>query len=78
MPGETAGTMEHILWILLMVDLVVVLGVLLTGVTIFARGGEMNRRYGHFMLNLRVGTQAVGVALLGLILLLHWMKSPGQ
>ncbi len=67
--------MEHVLWILLLITLVAVLGVLITGVTIFARGGEMNRRYANFMLNLRVGTQAVAVLLLGLLLLVHWLHS---
>ena len=67
--------MEQVLWILLLIALVAVLGVLITGVTIFARGGETNRRYGHFMLNLRVGTQAVAIVLLGLLLLVHWLHS---
>jgi hypothetical protein len=67
--------MEHVLWILLMVALVAVFCVLVTGVTIFARGGEFNQRYGNFMLNLRVGTQAVAVVLLGLLLLVHWLHS---
>jgi hypothetical protein len=66
--------MELVLWILLVIALVAVFGVLITGVIIFARGGETNRRYGNFMMNLRVGTQAVAVLLLGLLLLLHWLK----
>ena len=68
--------LDHILWILLVITLVAVLGVLITGVTIFARGGETNRRYGNFMLNLRVAVQGVAVLILGLILLLHWLNSP--
>ena len=76
--GGTARSMDHILWILLVVALVAVLGVLITGVTIFARGGETNRRWGHFMLNLRVATQAVAVLILGAILLLHWLNAPSH
>jgi hypothetical protein len=42
------------------------------------RGGETNRRYGNFMMNLRVGTQAVAVLILGAIFLLHWLRAPGN
>ena len=56
---------------LLVAALVAVFAVLLTGVIIFARGGETNRRWSLRLMNLRVGTQAVAVALLGLILLLR-------
>jgi cytochrome b subunit of formate dehydrogenase len=70
--------MDRVLWILLVVALVAVFLVLVTGVTIFARGGEANRRYGNFMMNLRVGTQAVAVLILGAILLVHWLKSSSQ
>lgn len=66
--------MDHILWILLVITLVAVFCVLVTGVFIFARGGETNRRYGNFMMNLRVGTQAVAVLILGLMLLYHWLR----
>ncbi|HEY1720005.1 MAG TPA: HIG1 domain-containing protein [Magnetospirillaceae bacterium] len=70
--------MEHVLWILLVIALIAVVGVLAVGVFIFARGGERNDRWMTFMLNLRVGTQAVAVLLLGLILLLHWLHSPNH
>jgi hypothetical protein len=66
--------MDHILWIMLVIALVAVLGVLITGVTMFARGGEANRRHGHLMLNLRVAVQGVAVLILGAILLLHWIS----
>ena len=70
--------MDRILWIMLVVTLVAVFCVLVAGVTIFARGGEFNRRYGNFMMNLRVGTQAVAVLILAAIFVLHWLKSSSQ
>lgn len=69
------NAMEHVVWILLVVTLAAVFGVLVIGVMIFARGGETNRRYMGFMLNLRVGVQAVAVLLLAVLFLLHWLKS---
>lgn len=70
--------MDHVLWILLVVTLVAVFCVLVTGVFIFARGGETNRRYGNFMMNLRVGTQAVAVLILALIFLYRWLRPSGH
>ena len=63
--------MNSVLSILLSVALVAVLVVLVTGVVIFARGGEANRRWSLRLMNLRVAVQAAAVALLGLIFLLH-------
>jgi len=70
--------MDRILWIMLVVTLVAVFCVLATGVIIFVRGGETNRRYGNFMMNLRVGTQGIAVLILGVIFLLHWLRTPGH
>lgn len=56
---------------LLVVALIAVFAVLVAGVLVFARGGEANQRWSLRLMNLRVGTQAVAVALLGLILLLR-------
>jgi hypothetical protein len=61
--------MVLILSILLGIAVAVVLGILLAGVLIFARGGEANKRLGQRMMNLRVAAQAVAVALLGLLVL---------
>ena len=78
-PSVSNGApMEHVLWILLVIVLVAVVLVLAAGVFIFARGGERNSKWMGFMLNLRVGVQAVAVLLLGLILLLHWLHSPSH
>jgi cytochrome b subunit of formate dehydrogenase len=63
--------MEHYLRILLYIALAAVLCVLITGVFIFARGGETNRRYSLFMMNMRVGVQAVVVLLLVAIYIVH-------
>lgn len=58
-----------VLSILLGSAVAVVLGVLLTGVVIFARGGQINHRLGHRLMTLRVAAQAVAIALLGLMVL---------
>lgn len=70
--------MINIVWILLVVALLAVVAVLVTGVTVFIRGGETNRRYGNLLMNLRVGTQGVAVLLLGLLILLHWLGPAGK
>lgn len=59
----------NVLSVLLAIALAAVLGTLLTGVVVFSRGGEFNRRHGHRLMNLRVATQAVAVVLLGLLVL---------
>lgn len=46
--------------------LVVVLGVLLTGVIAMARGGEFNKKYGNRLMQLRVATQFIAVILIAL------------
>ncbi len=56
--------MVAFLSVLLVVVLFAVLGVLLSGVIIFARGGETNRRWSNRLMNLRVATQAVAVLIL--------------
>lgn len=66
MPGMT-----NVLSVLLLVALLAVLAVLMTGVVIFARGGEINKRWSLRLMNLRVATQAVAVLILGLLILLR-------
>lgn len=46
--------------------LVVVLGVLLTGVVVMARGGDFNKKYGNRLMQLRVLTQFIAVILIAL------------
>lgn len=67
--------MERILWIVLLIDLVAVAAVLLTGVVIFIRGGETNRRYGNFLLFLRSGLGVVAALLLALLYFVHRANS---
>jgi hypothetical protein len=62
--------MTHFLTILLGCVLVAVLAVLITGVSVFVKGGETNKKWGNRLMNLRVATQAVAVLILGLILYL--------
>lgn len=63
--------MAHILSIVLMVVLAAILLVLVTGVAVFVKGGELNRRYGNKLMNLRTGTQGLAILILGILLLLH-------
>lgn len=65
--------MVSFLSVLLLVALAAVLGVLITGVAAFAKGGEFNRRHANHLMNLRVGTQFVAVVILGLIMLVRSM-----
>ena len=51
--------------------LAAVVGVLMTGVVVFAKGGEANRRWGNRLMNLRVATQFLAVLLLGALMLAH-------
>lgn len=61
--------MVNLLSFLLVAALAAVLGVLVTGVFAFARGGELNRRHATFLMNLRVAVQALAVLILGLLFL---------
>lgn len=63
--------MVSALTILLGVAMAAVVAVLLTGVIGFARGGAFNRKYSQRLMMARVLTQAVAVALLGLLVLLR-------
>jgi len=61
--------MNSILPVLLVVALVVVLGVLFTGLFAMARGGEFNRKYGNRLMRWRVIAQAGALAILALAFL---------
>ncbi len=62
-----------VLSVLLGIAVTAVLGVLMTGVVIFARGGEINRRLGHRLMALRVAAQGAAVGILGLMVLARAM-----
>jgi len=55
--------------ILLGVSLVAVVLVLLAGIAVFVRGGEINNRWSVRLMSLRVATQAVALVTMGLLLL---------
>lgn len=63
--------LNHILSALLVVALILVLGVLATGVFVFARGGAANAKWSNRLMNLRVAAQAVAVLILGLLVLIR-------
>lgn len=76
-PGDAAaaGTthirrMETLIPTLLFVALGLVLAVLLTGVLGFAKGGPWYQRHATRLMNLRVGAQALALALLAVLVLL--------
>ena len=62
--------MEHSLNLLLGLALAAVVIVLLTGVAVFVKGGETNKRWSTRLMSLRVATQAVALLTVGLLLLL--------
>jgi cytochrome b subunit of formate dehydrogenase len=57
--------------IFLVVVLVAIVCVLVSGIVVFARGGQANRKWSNRLMNMRVATQALAVLILGLIILLH-------
>lgn len=59
------------LFILVIVACLAVLGVLVTGVVGFARGGEFNRKHANKIMRLRIGLQFLAVALFLLFLFLR-------
>ena len=63
--------MTTILSILLGCALVAVVLVLLTGVVVFARGGEVNRRWSNRLMNFRVAAQFLAVMLLLALMAIH-------
>ncbi len=63
--------LTNILSVMLMIAMLAVLGVLITGVFAFSRGGEFNAKHSNRLMNLRVATQAVAVAILGLLVLVR-------
>ena len=63
--------MITILTIALGIALAAVLIVLLTGVTLMARGGEANRKWSNKLMQLRVGIQTIAILLLGALMFLR-------
>ncbi len=63
--------MITILTIALGIALAAVLIVLMTGVTLMARGGEANRKWSNKLMRLRVGIQTIAILLLGALMFLR-------
>lgn len=59
------------LFLIILVALVVVVGILMTGIGGFARGGEFNRKHGNRMMRWRIAAQAVAVVLILLFVILR-------
>ncbi len=62
--------MQYSLNLLLGLSLAAVLIVLLTGVAVFVRGGETNKKWSTRLMSLRVATQAVALVTVALLLFL--------
>lgn len=60
------------LFIVVALSVLVVLGILATGIGGFARGGEFNRKNGNRLMRWQIIAQAVAIAL---ILLFIWVRS---
>ncbi|NKB44990.1 MAG: twin transmembrane helix small protein [Alphaproteobacteria bacterium] len=67
--------METVLIILLAVSLLAVLGVLVTGLFAFVKGGDFHQKYGNRLMQWRVTTQAIAVFL---VLLLVVTRAAGD
>ena len=57
--------------IIIAIALLVVLGVLLTGVIGMARGGDFNEKYGNKLMVARVVAQLVAVAVIGFVIVVQ-------
>lgn len=57
------------LFILMVFSILVVLGILIFGIGVFARGGEFNRKHGNRLMRYRIGAQAVAVVMIMIFLL---------
>jgi len=62
--------MHAVMPVLLALALLVVLGILFTGLVAMARGGEFNRKYGNRLMRWRVIAQAGALVLLALAFLI--------
>ncbi len=63
--------MKSLLFALIVAALIAVLAVLTVGVVAMLRGGEFNRRYGNKLMRARVAMQALAIALVFALYLLH-------
>lgn len=62
--------MQYSLNLLLGLSLAAVLIVLLTGVAVFVRGGETNKKWSTKLMSLRVATQALALVTVALLIFL--------
>ncbi len=63
--------MKSLLFALIVAALIAVLAVLTVGIVAMLRGGEFNRRYGNKLMRARVAMQALAIALVFALYLLH-------
>lgn len=63
--------MTAVLNILLGLGLIAVLVILMTGVVVFARGGQVNRRWSLRLMQMRVAMQMIIIIILALLFLSH-------
>ena len=56
--------LEDPLFVVVVIAVLIVLGVLLTGIGGFAKGGDFNRKHANRMMRYRIYAQAVAIALI--------------
>ena len=56
--------------VVLILMMLAVLGVLVLGIAVMMRGGELNARYGNKLMVLRVSLQGAVIALLGVMFMM--------
>lgn len=66
--------LEDPLFIIVAIAVLIVLGVLLTGIGGFAKGGDFNRKHANRIMRYRIYAQAVAIAL---ILLYVYLRRSG-
>jgi len=59
------------LFIIMAISILAVLGILIFGIGVFARGGEFNRKHGNRLMRYRIGAQAVAVAMILIFILVR-------
>lgn len=59
------------LFIIMAISILVVLGILIFGIGVFASGGEFNRKHGNRLMRYRIVAQAVAVVMIMIFILVR-------
>lgn len=71
-----APEVGHLIETLVFIALGATVAVLIAGMVVMARGGDVNRKYGNLLMRARVGAQTLAVALMFALFLMKggWMQ----